>query len=421
MNWRMRYGRNWGLLDMRYNVNIKKLSEVADLTVGFVGSMAKHYVDEGVPFLRSTNIRRFKIDMSDIKYISPEFNEKIKKSQLREGDVVIVRTGMPGACTVILKEQEGWNCSDLVIIHPHKEKVLPLYIAAYVNYSTGIINANLVGAVQQHFNVGSAKNMEIAVPSIEIQKKIVGIIQNINEKLDINSRINKNLEQQALALFKQYFMDYAPYVGIASAEWREFSLDDVCTKITDGSHYSPADSPDSPYPMYSVKDMETYGFNSSSCKHITKEDFYKMQKNDCIPLLNDILVAKDGSYLKEIFICSEQKDEAILSSIAIFRPDTQIVIPEILLYLLKQPSVRKDVGDNYVSGSALPRIVLKDFKKYRFMLPPLEEQQKIGSVLHAIRMQIKTNVDEIHCLSSLRDTLLPKLMSGELDVSNLDI
>ena len=233
--------------------------------------------------------------------------------------------------------------------------------------------------------------------------------------------INNNLEQQALALFKQYFMDYAPYDGITPAEWRAVSLDDVCTKITDGSHYSPVDSPDSPYPMYSVKDMETYGFNSSSCKHITKEDFAKMQKNDCIPLLNDILVAKDGSYLKEIFICSEQKDEAILSSIAIFRPNTQIIIPEILLYLLKQPSVRKDVGDNYVSGSALPRIVIKDFKKYRFMLPPIEEQQKIGSVLHAIRMQIKTNVDEIHNLSSLRDTLLPKLMSGELDTSGIEL
>ena len=142
--------------------------------------------------------------------------------------------------------------------------------------------------------------------------------------------------------------------------------------------------------------------------------FRKMQKGDCVPLLNDILVAKDGSYLKEIFICSEEKDEAILSSIAIFRPDTNIIMPEILLYLLKQPSVRKDVGDNYVSGSALPRIVLKDFKKYRFMLPPMDEQLKIGSVLHAIRMQTKTNIDEIQCLSSTRDALLPKLMSGEL-------
>lgn len=216
-------------------------------------------------------------------------------------------------------------------------------------------------------------------------------------------------------------MDYAPYGGDAPAGWSETSLDDVCTRITDGSHYSPADSPNSPYPMYSVKDMETYGFNSSSCKHIAEEEFFKMRKNDCVPLLNDILVAKDGSYLKEIFICSEEKDEAILSSIAIFRPDTSIIMPEILLYLLKQPSVRKDVCDNYVSGSALPRIVLKDFKKYRFLLPPMDEQLKIGSVLHAIRMKTKANIDEIQRLSSLRDALLPKLMSGQLDVSDLDL
>ena len=237
----------------------------------------------------------------------------------------------------------------------------------------------------------------------------------------ISGLLNNNLEQQALALFRHYFMNYEPYGGSAPSSWTAVSLDDVCVRITDGSHYSPADDPDAPYPMYSVKDMETYGFNSSSCKHITEEEFHRMQKNDCVPRLNDILVAKDGSYLKEIFICSEERDEAILSSIAIFRPDTEIIMPEILLYLLKQPSVRKDVGDNYVSGSALPRIVLKDFKKYTFLLPPMEEQIKIGSVLHAIRMQTKANIDEIQSLSALRDTLLPRLMSGELDVSSLDL
>lgn len=96
-------------------------------------------------------------------------------------------------------------------------------------------------------------------------------------------------------------------------------------------------------------------------------------------------------------------------------------MPEILLYLLKQPSVRRDVGDNYVSGSALPRIVLKDFKKYTFLLPPMTEQLKIGSILHTIRMQTKANIDEIQHLSALRDTLLPRLMSGELDVSDLEL
>ncbi len=261
----------------------------------------------------------------------------------------------------------------------------------------------------------------VNLPDMAVQKRVVSILDSIDDKIKNNSRLNNNLEQQALALFRQYFMNFAPYGGVAPSDWTKVSLDDVCTRITDGSHYSPADSPESLYPMYSVKDMETYGFNPSSCKHISEEDFRKMQKGDCIPRLNDILVAKDGSYLKEIFICSEEKDEAILSSIAIFRPDPSIIMPEILLYLLKQPSVRKDVGDNYVSGSALPRIVLKDFKKYRFMLPPMDEQLKIGSILHAIRVQTKVNIDENQNLSSTRDALLPRLMSGELDISNLDL
>ena len=270
---------------------------------------------------------------------------------------------------------------------------------------------------------------DISLPFRQLQKHIP-FFHNISKQYFLHHisfcfspyrKINNNLEQQALAIFRQYFMDFAPYGEAVASDWTEVSLDDVCIRITDGSHYSPADSPDSPYPMYSVKDMETYGFNSSTCKHITEEEFCKMQKGDCVPLLNDILVAKDGSYLKEIFICSEEKDEAILSSIAIFRPDTTVIIPEILLYLLKQPSVRKDVGDNYVSGSALPRIVLKNFKKYRFMLPPMEEQQKIGPVLHTIRMQIKANIDEMHRLSSMRDILLPKLMSGEIAVSDINL
>lgn len=297
-----------------------------------------------------------------------------------------------------------------------------MFLYYLLKYSKDKIENLGSGTTFKEVSGSTMRGVEVSVPeALEEQQQIASVLSALDSKIERNTAINENLEQQALALFRQYFVDFAPYGGFAPSDWTEVSLDDVCTRITDGSHYSPADAPESPYPMYSVKDMETYGFNSSSCKHITEEDFRKMQKGDCVPLLNDILVAKDGSYLKEIFICSEEKDEAILSSIAIFRPDTNIIMPEILLYLLKQPSVRKDVGDNYVSGSALPRIVLKDFKKYRFMLPPMDEQAKIGSVLHSIRMQTKANVDEIQRLSSLRDTLLPRLMSGKLDVSSLDL
>lgn len=314
------------------------------------------------------------------------------------------------------------GCSNDVLVFvtkPNTDKDFLYYVLADDDFFTYSM-ATSKGTKMPRGDKNSIMQYEVPLIDLQVQKKIASVLKVLDEKIELNNEINNNLEQQALAFFRHYFMDFAPYGGAVTSDWTEVSLDDVCIRITDGSHYSPADSPDSPYPMYSVKDMEAYGFNSSTCKHITEEEFCKMQKSDCVPLLDDILVAKDGSYLKEIFICSEEKDEAILSSIAIFRPDTSVIVPEILLYLLKQPSVRKDVGDNYVSGSALPRIVLKDFKKYRFMLPPMKEQQKIGPALHAIRMKIKANIDEMHRLSSVRDILLPKLMSGEIDVSDIN-
>lgn len=169
------------------------LVEAADLTVGFVGTMASHYTDEGVLFLRSTNIEPFNIRMEDVKYISSAFNDTLKKSQLNTGDVVIVRTGKPGACAVIPEKTDSWNCSDLVIIHPHKDKLNSLFLAAYINLSSGVINAHLVGAVQQHFNVGVAKKMRIPLPPIDEQNKIASIIQMLNEKIKINNMINENL------------------------------------------------------------------------------------------------------------------------------------------------------------------------------------------------------------------------------------
>ncbi len=412
---------------MKFEWNRSTIGEICSLVTDGAHNSPKS-VTNGKLMASVKDFTDYGLDFSSCRMISEEDYEQLRlQGCVPEIDDILV--GKDGARffedVVIYKQLEKPALlSSIAILRTDDQKVIPEFL--YYTLKTPAVKKD----VRENYGSGSAiprivlkdfKRMPIAYPSIDEQNRIVLIFKDLDEKIRLNNAINNNLEQQALTLFRQYFCDYAPYGGDVPSDWKEVSLDDACSRITDGSHYSPADSPDSPYPMYSVKDMETYGFNSSSCKHITEEDFCKMQKNDCVPLVNDILVAKDGSYLKEIFICSEQKDEAVLSSIAIFRPNTNIVMPEILLYLLKQPFVRKDVGDNYVSGSALPRIVLKDFKKYRFMLPPMDEQLKIGSVLHAIRMQTKANIDEIHSLSSLRDTLLPRLMSGELDVSDLDL
>ena len=390
---------------MKYNVNIKKLSEVADLTVGFVGSMAKHYVDEGVPFLRSTNIRKFKIDMSDIKYISPEFNEKIKKSQLREGDVVIVRTGMPGACTVILKEQEGWNCSDLVIIHPHKEKVLPLYIAAYVNYSTGIINANLVGAVQQHFNVGSAKNMEIAVPSIEIQKKIVGIIQNINEKLDINSRINKNLEQQAQAIFANEFLS----LDTLPEGWKQASLIDIADYLNGLAmqKYRPT-ADESGIPVLKIKELRQgcCDNNSELCSPSIKSDYIIHD--------GDVIFSWSGSLLVDLWcggICGLNQH---LFKVTSNKYDKWFYYAWTKHHLDRFVAVAAD------KATTMGHIKRDELAKAEVLIPNEADYNRIGALLQPIYEMIISNRIENKKLAATRDILLPKLMNGEIDMSEVD-
>ena len=141
-----------------------------------------------------------------------------------------------------------------------------------------------------------------------------------------------------------------------------YTLDDVCKLITDGSHFSPEDEGDG-YPMLSVKDMEENDFNFSDCKRVGQEAYERLLANGCKPLLNDVVVAKDGSYLKTAFPIKKEREIALLSSIAILRPNTDIVNPGYLSYFLKSETVYKTVSLNYISGTALKRIILKLKKK----------------------------------------------------------
>lgn len=410
-------------------MQIGKLVQEGAITIktGPFGTQLKasEYQESGTPVLNVKNLGYGSVSSAKLDHVGSNTVERLRIHLLKKGDIVFGRKGAVDRHAYIDDESDGWmQGSDCIRLRVETADINPRFLSYYFltnKHKAFMVSMCSHGTTMASLNQNILEQIDFPFLERKYQDKIAGSLEIIDEKIKVNQKINENLEQQALALFRHNFMDFDPYGGAAPSSWTKVSLDDVCARITDGSHYSPADAPGAPYPMYSVKDMETYGFNSSSCKHITEEEFHKMQKNDCVPRLNDILVAKDGSYLKEIFICSEEKEEAILSSIAIFRPNTEIIMPEILLYLLKQPSVRKDVGDNYVSGSALPRIVLKDFKKYTFLLPPMAEQLKIGSVLHAIRMQTKANIDEIQNLSALRDSLLPRLMSGELDVSELEL
>jgi type I restriction enzyme S subunit len=169
-----------------------------------------------------------------------------------------------------------------------------------------------------------------------------------------------------------------------------FKLNQICSKITDGSHYSPVGI-EKGIPMLSVKDMLNNGFSYESCKYISKEDYLDLVKADCKPLVNDILIAKDGSYLKHVFVVKADRQHAILSSIGILRPNLNKVYPEYIKYYLQTKSVKETVSKKYVSGSALPRIILKNFGEIEIIEKDLSTQKKIAKVLSDLDAKIEIN------------------------------
>ncbi len=199
------------------------LEDVADdITVGHVGPMVTEYVPVGIPFLRSQNVEPLRINDSDLKFITLRFHERLKKSALSPGDVVIVRTGKPGSCAVIPERFPVANCSDLVVVRcgAHLD---PRFLAYYVNSAASHhVASQLVGAVQQHFNVGSARKILMHLPSLLEQRAIAHILGTLDDKIELNRRMNETLEAMARALFQSWFVDFDPVR--AKAEGRDPGL-----------------------------------------------------------------------------------------------------------------------------------------------------------------------------------------------------
>lgn len=173
-------------------------------------------------------------------------------------------------------------------------------------------------------------------------------------------------------------------------ETEKKSLNELCLKITDGSHYSPKEVSEG-IPMYSVKDMTAFGFSQESAKRVSESEYDLLTKSDCVPKRGDVLIAKDGSVLKHVFVVDEETKSAVLSSIAILRPDPTKIDSNFLAYALQEPSLKAEILSNYVSGSGVPRIILRDFKNIKIPTPDIRVQRKVSEILKSLEEKIQVN------------------------------
>jgi type I restriction enzyme S subunit len=361
------------------------LEDVADeLAVGYVGPMASEYVDDGIPFLRSLNVEPLRIKKHDLKFISPEFHSRISKSRLSPGDVVIVRTGKPGACALIPEWLADANCSDLVIVRCG-EQIDNQFLVYYVNTIAGAhISAHLVGAVQQHFNVGSARSLKIALPSLPEQKAIATVLSSLDDKIDLLHRQNATLEAMAETLFRQWF------VVEAREDWVDGCMGDVAYLFNGKAR--PSDMSEGGIPVFGGNGIMGYS-SKSNYDGIT------------------IIIGRVGAYCGSIFI---EHNPVWVSDNALVAKPVNPKYSSYLFYLLKYLDLNE-----MAEGSSHPLLTQTLIKSIQIKLAPTKLIEKFVFQADSWLLRIKRNNTQIRTLEKLRDTLLPKLMSGEVRVKEL--
>ena len=166
-----------------------RVSDVVEkVTVGFVGSMKAEYREDGVPFLRSQNVRVNRYEPIGLTFISEEFHRSISKSMLRPGDVVVTRSGNVGVTCVIPESLPEANCSDLVVVK-RPLALVPAFLSYFINsIAAGQIEAKTVGIALTHFNTKSVAQMTVALPPFVEQQRIVAkvdLMMSLVDELEI--------------------------------------------------------------------------------------------------------------------------------------------------------------------------------------------------------------------------------------------
>jgi type I restriction enzyme S subunit len=390
-----------------------KLKEICHrITVGHVGPMADRYTAEGIPFLRSQNIAPFRLNVEDVKYVPREFHEKLRKSALRPGDVAVVRTGYPGTACVIPDTYEELNCADLVVITPSGE-LNPYYLAAIFNSAWGMasVAGNLVGVAQQHFNVGAAKELEVRLPPRTTQDRIAGILSAYDELIENSQRRIKILEAMARALYREWFVhfrlpgqDSVPRVPSLLGEipdgWEVKKLKDVC-RLTMGQ---------SPASEFYNETGEGQPF------HQGVTDFGDRFPTDRLFCTIEGRIAERGDILFSVrapvgrMNIADKKITIGRGLSAIRHNDDQQA------FLWEQLRSRFTKDDMIGNGAIFAAVTKNDMQGIEILCPPrslVESAEKHFAPLHD---EVGNLTRKIQNLGRTRDLLLPRLLSGQIDV-----
>lgn len=401
-----------------------KISEVIDeISMGPFGSNIKvdNFIDFGVPVLNGSNLQGVKLNEVSFNYVSQEKADSLGKANAHRGDVVITHRGTLGQIIYI---PEDSNYEQYVISQSQfrlklkKEFIRPDFFVYFFHTRLGqhriLMNASQVGVPALARPTSTFKEVYVPVPPMETQNKVMDILSSLDDKIAVNRRICENLEAQAQALFKNWFVDFAPFkdgkfveseLGMIPEGWRVGRLTEIADYLNGlAMQKFPPLSADDAIPVLKIKELGQSQCDDSSDK------CSKQIKPEYIIKNGDVVFSWSGTLMVEIWcggICGLNQH--------LFKV-TSDNYPKWFYLMWTKHHLDEFIRIAKDKAVTMGHIKRGDLEKALVAIPDKSTFDKISEVMNDIVDEIINTRLESARLTALRDTLLPKLMSGQIIV-----
>lgn len=386
-----------------------KISEIIEeIAMGPFGSNIKvdNFIDFGIPVLNGSNLQGFKLNEDSFNYVSEEKADSLGKANASRGDVVITHRGTLGQIVYIPLDSkyERYVISQSQFrLRLNQNIIRPDFFVYFFHTRIGqhriLMNASQVGVPALARPTSTFKEITIPVPPMEIQNRVMAILLSLDDKIELNHCINENLAQQAQALFKSWFVDFEPFqdgkfvnseLGIIPERWKAGNLEELVEVKYGKDHKKLASGT---IPVYGsggiMKYVDQYLYNEESVLIPRKGS------------LNNVMYVNHPFWTVDTMFYTHMKIEGIAK----------------FIYLLISPKDLLSMN----SGSAVPSMTVDILNKIAVIIPPTTILQQFESIVKPLFIMAESLQKENYRLAHLRDTLLPKLMSGELKINDLSI
>lgn len=367
--------------------------------------------DGSIPWVTTPEIQGRYIPSSVQKnYVDQDSIDEANAKIVPSGSVVISCVGELGLVAlnkepVVLNQQlHAFVCPDYI-----NNEYLAYWLETKRFYMESVASKTTI----PYMNKANCESIPVSYPPLPEQRKIAQILSTWDKAITTTERLLTNRQQQKKALMQRLLTGKQRFAGF-EGEWEEVSLDKLCSKITDGAHFSPQTVISDGFPIFSVKDMSSNGLVTETARLISPDDYEVLARQNCQPKVGDVLIAKDGSILKHCFVVKNEVKGVILSSIAILRSKTHTILPDYLMYFFRLDYVKEYVARVFTTGSGVPRIVLKDFKQIKILFPKsIDEQRKLAAILSVTDAEITTIQNQLDNLKQQKKALMQQLLTGK--------